>query len=603
MTTFRNGAAYGVGPAGRAKGVISFRFGVFGCQSSCPFVSGKHFMFSSARRAVDHPFLRMPPFPRRRSASISRHAMADAPAIDPAALVAALRAERVGGCFWGEQPPLRDEAIVVAPASSDDAASMLAAARRQADGRPLYLLGGRAGECPADVTPLPPHCDPWHLAGAAAEIHAGADNEIALAAALCNADLRLSGEGRFLRLADEPGRADPLHGIVQDLLICGTSYRDPFTGKAATALDAVAMLSHWRRLIDSNRSYKARFGIAAWKRETVDALLWDGGGLSSGRGRRMLSRLSAGDKALIWRSRTPSAVQSRLARNGVSVAEVEDGFIRSAGLGADCVPPLSIIVDDDGIYFDPAKPSRLEKLIQCELFSPEIVARAKALREELISGGLTKYARSTNDYPRPPGDRKVVLVTGQVEDDRSILAGGAGVTNFELLRRARLCEPDAFIIYKPHPDVEAGHRKGRIPDAAALSMADRIERGAPIAALLDVADALHVITSQAGFEGLMRGKPVTVHGAPFYAGWGLTEDLGPVPARRTERRTLDELVAAALILYPRYLDPVTRLPCPPEVLVQRLIEDKGHVGSPLVYVRRAHGALRRMMAGLRARLG
>jgi capsular polysaccharide export protein len=33
---------------------------------------------------------------------------------------------------------------------------------------------------------------------------------------------------------------------------------------------------------------------------------------------------------------------------------------------------------------------------------------------------------------------------------------------------------------------------------------------------------------------------------------------------------LDALVAGALILYPRYRDPVTGLPCPPEVLLGRL---------------------------------
>ena len=77
------------------------------------------------------------------------------------------------------------------------------------------------------------------------------------------------------------------------------------------------------------------------------------------------------------------------------------------------------------------------------------------------------------------------------------------------------------------------------------------------------------MTSLAGFEALLRGKPVTTYGQPFYAGWGLTEDLCPVP-RRTRRRSLDELVAGALILYPRYLDPVTGLRCTPELLVERL---------------------------------
>jgi capsular polysaccharide export protein len=49
----------------------------------------------------------------------------------------------------------------------------------------------------------------------------------------------------------------------------------------------------------------------------------------------------------------------------------------------------------------------------------------------------------------------------------------------------------------------------------------------------------------------------------------LTEDRDP-PPRRGRRLSLDELVAGALILYPRYRDPVTGLPCPPEVLMERL---------------------------------
>ena len=91
-----------------------------------------------------------------------------------------------------------------------------------------------------------------------------------------------------------------------------------------------------------------------------------------------------------------------------------------------------------------------------------------------------------------------------------------------------------------------------------------------MAALLETVDAVHVLTSLAGFEALMRGRDVTCHGVPFYAGWGLTRDLGAVPDRRTRTLTLDALIAGVLILYPRYLDPITGLPCPPEVLVGRM---------------------------------
>jgi capsular polysaccharide export protein len=82
---------------------------------------------------------------------------------------------------------------------------------------------------------------------------------------------------------------------------------------------------------------------------------------------------------------------------------------------------------------------------------------------------------------------------------------------------------------------------------------------------------VHTISSLAGFEALLRGKAVTTYGAPFYAGWGLTTDRLRIP-RRCRTASLDELVAAALIVYPLYLDPVTGKPCRVETVIARLAE-------------------------------
>ena len=65
------------------------------------------------------------------------------------------------------------------------------------------------------------------------------------------------------------------------------------------------------------------------------------------------------------------------------------------------------------------------------------------------------------------------------------------------------------------------------------------------------------MTSLTGFDALLRGKQVIVHGRPFYAGWGLTQDLLPVP-RRQRYLSLDELVAGALLHYPLYWDPLLK---------------------------------------------
>jgi capsular polysaccharide export protein len=58
------------------------------------------------------------------------------------------------------------------------------------------------------------------------------------------------------------------------------------------------------------------------------------------------------------------------------------------------------------------------------------------------------------------------------------------------------------------------------------------------------------------------------------------------------RPDLLQLVHAALIAYPRYYDPVSRRPCPPEVAVVRLSE--GPIPTP--------GAMNRLMAKAQGRL-
>ena len=60
------------------------------------------------------------------------------------------------------------------------------------------------------------------------------------------------------------------------------------------------------------------------------------------------------------------------------------------------------------------------------------------------------------------------------------------------------------------------------------------------------------MTSLGGFEALLRGKKVSCYGRSFYAGWGLTTDMVPMPSR-SRRLSIDELVAGALFSYPRYM--------------------------------------------------
>lgn len=270
-----------------------------------------------------------------------------------------------------------------------------------------------------------------------------------------------------------------------------------------------------------------------------------------------------GQTLMLWAGKEPAGFQPK-----APCLRVEDGFLRSRGLGAALVPPISLVTDDLGIYYDPTRPSRLEALIAAPL-PPGGRARALALVEQLRAAGLSKYNLPAPALPDlPPGHR--ILVPGQVEDDASIrLGAGAVRSNLGLLQAVRAANPGAVVIYKPHPDVVAALRPGAVPEAALRGLADLVLPVADPAALLDVVEEVWTITSLLGFEALLRGRAVTCLGAPFYAGWGLTRDLGPATPRRGQA-DLAALAHAALIGYPRYWDPVSRRPCPPEVALDRL---------------------------------
>jgi len=276
---------------------------------------------------------------------------------------------------------------------------------------------------------------------------------------------------------------------------------------------------------------------------------------------------------------------------------MEDGFIRSRGLGSDFFGALSVALDDQGVYYDPTRPSRLESLIEAGEPSPDQAARAEALRVRVVEAGLSKYNLKGAGVPAHwPKDRPILLVVGQVENDRSILMGcGPDLrTNSGLVKAARADHPGAFLIYRNHPDVTAGNRPGLL-DHAAMEEVDASADDLDIVDCLNACDRLATLTSLTGFEALMRGKPVSVYGRPFYAGWGLTDDRLTFE-RRARRASLQSLIHAALIGYPVYVTP-DDWPCEAEDLVEALIAARDH---PLPAPPR--GRINRWWRGIKASL-
>lgn len=241
------------------------------------------------------------------------------------------------------------------------------------------------------------------------------------------------------------------------------------------------------------------------------------------------------------------------------LTRMEDGFLRSRGLGAAFHSPYSCVLDSAGIYFDGGSASDLETLLEGG-FTDEQRERGARFARLLRDSRLTKYnlAGCGVSFDRKKANgRKVIFVPGQVEADASIRYGSPELkTNAALVRKVREHEPDAYIIHKIHPDIAACVRHGDLSEEELRKSCDEVVAHGNVLDWLGLCDEVHTMTSTAGFEALVRGVPVTTYGIPFYAGWGLTIDRIACP-RRTRQLALDDLVYGAMIAYPRYVNPET----------------------------------------------
>jgi capsular polysaccharide export protein len=480
-----------------------------------------------------------------------------------------------------------DASVTYGGATAQSFAEMLSTAREShpharivIKTHPETSLGLRAGHYSAadqsdQISLLSDPVDPWALLDGAIAVYT-VSSQLGLEAVLAGHRPHVFGQpfyagwGLTQDHAPVARRARSLTRtqVFAAAMILAPVWYDACRDRLCSFEEAVDQMEAEVRAFREDRAGHVALGMRMWKRSRLQAVF--------GREKPLIFRdkpgALAGRGLLVWAGRETedmSVCEAPLRR-------VEDGFLRSRGLGADLVPPLSLVTDDLGIYYDPTRESRLERLILSPV-PPAGLARAARLRARLVALGLSKYNLAGTCPDLPPGHR--ILVPGQVEDDASILKGGGAVrSNLALLQAARAAHPTAVLIYKPHPDVESGLRPGAISTNEFKGLADVVAVRADPVALIDSCDEVWTMTSLLGFEALLRGKPVTCLGAPFYAGWGLTRDLGPVPLRRLRgadggalpRPTLDHLVHAALIAYPRYYDPVSRRPCPVEVAVERL---------------------------------
>ena len=359
-----------------------------------------------------------------------------------------------------------------------------------------------------------------------------------------------------------------LEALVHAALVAGTRCVDPHQHRPCSIEELMRAIGLQRQMQGSMAMRVEAFGFTPWKQRSLRCFL-------AGCDVRFRWALSLpgrqAEAVAVWGRRARPRLLRQSQQRHLPVLRVEDGFLRSVGLGADLIDPISWVVDRTGMYYDATAPSDLERVLgQCQ-WSEAQLQRAAALRRRLVSEALTKYNLSGSLWQRPAAAGRVVLVVGQVESDASIRLGAPGLkSNMALLQAVRRAEPDAFLLYKPHPDVVAGLCRSGAGEQRADAFCDQVITEGSISSLFNHVDALHVLTSLAGFEALLRGVEVHCWGLPFYAGWGLTQDRHQCQ-RRGRALSLDGLVHGALIDYPLYVSRHSGWFITPEQAIDELV--------------------------------
>ncbi len=429
----------------------------------------------------------------------------------------------------------RDDASVLASGGSDARfREMLIFAQEEHPGAPVIIkthpetsAGHRSGYFgPEDtserVSLFSDNISPWRLLEGAVGVYT-LSSTLGFEAILAGHKPRVFGQpfyGGWGLTADEnpvPRRERKLTRaqLFAAAMILFPRWYDPYRDRICAleqVLDTLEAMSRaWR---DDRNGYVAS-GMRLWKRAHLQTVFGRHKKLvfrdNPKAARREAERLDR--QLMVWAGR-------RTPDHGEDVVSVEDGVVRSRGLGARLTPPMSLVRDDLGIYYDPTRESRLDRLIAdaCDI-DEAARTRTERLVALLTKQGLTKYNTGSERMPELPEGRRI-LVVGQVEDDASVELGCPGArTNAALLQAARSAHPDAVIVYKPHPDIEAGLRIGAISDQD-RALADAVLREVSAHAALAAIDEVWTLTSTMGFEALLRGRPVNCLGMPFYAGWG-----------------------------------------------------------------------------------
>ncbi|WP_020397827.1 capsular polysaccharide biosynthesis protein [Kordiimonas gwangyangensis] len=374
-----------------------------------------------------------------------------------------------------------------------------------------------------------------------------------------------------------------LEELFAAAFIVYSRYVDPFSGERVEMERIIDLLVAERQMRRPRGKRAVAVGFSFWKRKFVGRFFGPAAGPVTHIKAADIGKFTFEDTdcVLSWGRKNDLRLDD--VPDHIPVWHLEDGFLRSVGLGADLRRPSSLVLDRRGIYYDATSPSDLEHFLAHHSFDEAELARGAALRQAILASRVSKYnvgERGTLDFRTRAGGRKVILVPGQVEGDASLAYGSPDMmSNTALLEAVRANNADAYIVFKPHPDVVTGNREGAVSAAVLDDCANETIVTADIIDCIEAVDEVHVMTSLTGFEALIRGVAVTCYGMPFYSGWGLTTDRLGTPERRGRRLPLDGLVYGLLCVYGRYVSWPEGLSTSPEAIVDAIAREAAATGG------------------------
>lgn len=369
--------------------------------------------------------------------------------------------------------------------------------------------------------------------------------------------------------------------LVYISMVKNTEYRHPGTKELVSLKETIEYLNDYRKIELENEGKIYCINFSKWKYEFIEDFLKSNFEntiemIEKGREKDIFKKDIVNSKIYHWGYDVPKDIIDFVETKKIKLVIVEDGFLRSKDIGAKKTTPISMVFDDLGIYFVPQKESRLESYINTIELSEEQINKAKKIKAEIIDSGVSKYNNANHkDIVFNNNDKKIILIPGQVDDDASVRFGSnMSLDNEKLIKLVRKENPEAYIVYKPHPDVMAKKRIGEINNKLLEdSIIDEIIVSVSLSSCLKVIDEVHTITSLSGFEALIYNKKVVCYGAPFYAGWGLTidKDIGNEAfKRRNKKISIDELFYFSYIKYPRYYNKEYSYWTTPEYAIKKL---------------------------------